>query len=67
MCRDRADRHTQVVRPEHDGEDTLPERQVQIADREEPPERPYRPGPRMLLNPDSFHASVSRMMDATLN
>src|SRR5512144_1086863 len=47
MCRERADRHTQVVRPEQDREDTLPEGQVQIADREEPPERPDRPGPRM--------------------
>src|SRR5678815_1716315 len=35
--RQRTDRYAQVVRPEQDCEHTLPERQVQIADREEPP------------------------------
>src|SRR6185503_4753181 len=33
---------TQIVRPEEEGQDSLPEGQFQVADREEPPREPER-------------------------
>jgi hypothetical protein len=43
-----------VVRPQHQRERTGPERQVQIADGEEPAKEPDQPRGRVLLDPDPF-------------
>ena len=55
LANKRAEVRAQVIRPDDDGENTLPEGKVEVADREEPSGAPEPAGNRVMLDFDFFH------------
>jgi len=51
----RADRRAQVIWPDDDGQDTLPERQMQEADGKQPAGKPGERSQAMVMNFCLFH------------
>lgn len=51
----RADRHAEIIRPEHNRQNAFPERQMQEANREQPAGKPGECREAMLLDLDFFH------------
>ena len=52
-----AESRAQVIRPNHDRQHALPERQMEKSDREQPRREPHPARNRVLLNPYLFHAA----------
>ncbi len=61
----RVERRAQIVRPDQDGQNTLPEREAQIADGEQPRGTPHQPPETLLLNSDFVHARQYTLAPAT--